>query len=259
MENNMEIYTPGFSQFDFTRKLCNLVFLVDITVGIHKDSRIENINEAFLQMIPILRQIQMDDMSEIEYKISIMIFDQDSYWHVLPTTIMEYDHILIHSGGKEVNYEKAFIKLNEKLTKKEFFAHDGKFAEPIIVLLMGSEMGESGYDDALKSLYDNGWFKASRRYAVFADKAILNSKKVYEFCRIFVTDYGENIIHEINKNTLSEIIMDYTDCRWRNHHILTGFRKEEDISDSSNDEIFYDPEAIVQEWVNMDFKDEDFI
>lgn len=89
-----EIYTPQFGDLKTkgTAKLLNMIFVVDISGSMRYDGRIEAVNEAFRQMLPALKQIQEDSMSEFELKISIMTFDQEARWLVMPTPILEYSH-----------------------------------------------------------------------------------------------------------------------------------------------------------------------
>ena len=91
-DNNKEVYTPGIGTLtqQGTGKLLNIIFIVDISGSMRFEGRIEAVNEAFTQMIPALRQIQMDCMSEFELKISIMTFDQEARWIVnsIPVTEM---------------------------------------------------------------------------------------------------------------------------------------------------------------------------
>lgn len=70
-----------------SRKLLNMIFVVDTSGSMRFDGRIEAVNEAFTSMIPALREIQLNSQSEFELKISIMRFDETAEFIVEPTTI----------------------------------------------------------------------------------------------------------------------------------------------------------------------------
>ena len=57
-----ETYTPQMGNMTTkgTSKLFNIIFIVDVSGSMRYDGRIEAVNEAFTQMIPALRQVQMD-------------------------------------------------------------------------------------------------------------------------------------------------------------------------------------------------------
>ena len=116
-----ESYTPQINslQTNGTAKLLNIFFVVDISGSMRTEGRIYAVNEAFTQMIPALRQIQMDSMSEFELRIAIMTFDQSARWIVPPTPIMEYNHENIECSGYATCFREAFRVLGEKLTRKE--------------------------------------------------------------------------------------------------------------------------------------------
>lgn len=69
-----EIYTTQIDGMTTkgTQKLLNIFFIVDISGSMRADGRIDAVNEAFTKMIPTLRQIQEDCMSEFELRIAMM-------------------------------------------------------------------------------------------------------------------------------------------------------------------------------------------
>lgn len=193
-----EVYTPqmGDMQTKGTAKLLNIIFVVDVSGSMRLDHRIEAVNEAFTQMIPALRQIQIDSMSEFELKISIMTFDQSARWIVAPTPIMEYNHEEIACSEWVTYFSDAYKKLGEKLTRKEYMAHTGKLAQPYIMLITdGEPSSEDNYRPALDELLENGWFKASQRFAVLIGSKAINSPSAREAVSQFVTKPSEGIIN----------------------------------------------------------------
>lgn len=193
-----EVYTPqiGDMQIKGTAKLLNIIFVVDVSGSMRLDHRIEAVNEAFTQMIPALRQIQIDSMSEFELKISIMTFDQSARWTVAPTPIMEYNHEEIACSEWRTYFSDTYKKLGEKLTEKEYMAHKGKLAQPYIMLMTdGEPSSEDNYRPALDELLENGWFMASQRFAVLIGSDAINSPEAREAVSQFVTNPLEGIIN----------------------------------------------------------------
>ena len=92
--NGVETYTPQMGKMTTqgTQKLLNIFFIVDISGSMRFDGRIEAVNDAFVKMVPALRQVQLDCMSEFELRIAIMTFDETARWIVSPTPILEYNH-----------------------------------------------------------------------------------------------------------------------------------------------------------------------
>jgi len=193
-----EVFTPGLGTFQTkgNAKLLNIIFIVDVSGSMRNEGRIDAVNEAFTQMIPALRQIQMDSQTEFELKIAIMTFDQNARWIVNPTPIMEYNHNDIDCSQWVTYFSAAFNKLGEKLTRKEFMAHTGKIAQPYIMLMTdGEPTPNDNYEPVLNKLLENGWFKASQRFAVLIGKDAINSLKARRAVSKFVTSEEEGIIN----------------------------------------------------------------
>lgn len=205
-DNNKEVYTPGIGSLtqQGTGKLLNIIFIVDISGSMRGEKRIDAVNEAFTQMIPALRQIQMDSMSEFELKISIMTFDQDARWIVNPTPIMEYDHNDIACSEWVTFFSNAFRKLGEKLTREEFMAHTGKIAQPYIMFMTdGEPTPEDNYEPELDALLENGWFTNSQRFAVLIGKDAINSTSARNAVSKFVSNPEEGIINAADAATIA--------------------------------------------------------
>lgn len=201
-----EIYTPQFGDLKTkgTAKLLNMIFVVDISGSMRYDGRIEAVNEAFRQMLPALKQIQEDSMSEFELKISIMTFDQEARWLVMPTPILEYSHEDLECSQWVTFFSSAFRKLGEKLTRKEFMAHTGKIAQPYIMFLTDGEPTEDdNYQPELDALLENGWFKASQRFAVLIGSDAINSSSARAAVEHFVTSPEEGIINAVDATAIA--------------------------------------------------------
>lgn len=193
-----ETYTPqiGDMHNQRTSKILNIIFIVDISGSMRYDHRIEAVNEAFTKMIPALREIQIDRMSEFELRISIMTFEQNARWLVTPTPIMEYNHEDIVCSEYVTYFSNAFKTLGKKLTREEFMAHTGKIAQPYIMFMTdGEPTKDDNYQPALDDLLGNPWFRVSQRFAVLIGSDAINSRAAKDAVAQFVTDPTEGIIN----------------------------------------------------------------
>lgn len=198
-----------------SRKLLNMIFVVDTSGSMRSDGRIKAVNEAFTSMIPTLREIQLNSQSEFELKISIMRFDETAEFIVEPTPILEYNHNEIQPSQWVTYYSRAFELLNEKMSRRTYMAHVGKIAKPYIMLMTDGEPTETdNYVPALDALLENGWFKASQRFAVLIGSDAINSDKAREAVAKFVVNPQEGIInaadaeaiaHEVQARTIHTI------------------------------------------------------
>ncbi|MBQ4045376.1 MAG: hypothetical protein II627_02915 [Lachnospiraceae bacterium] len=178
-----------------TQKILNIFFIVDISGSMRFEGRIEAVNEAFTRMIPALRQIQLDSISEFELRIAIMTFDQYARWIVAPTPIMEYNHEPIACSQWVTYFSEAFKTLGEVMTSKAYMAHSGKIAEPYIMFMTdGYPTEDDIYQPALDELKQNGWFRNSRRFAVLIGADAIHSSVARDAVAGFVSDVNEGII-----------------------------------------------------------------
>ena len=200
-----EIYTPqiGGMQTKWAKKLLNIFFLVDVSGSMREEGRINAVNEAFTQMIPALRQIQMDSMSELELRIAIMTFSQAARWIVPPTSILEFKHKEITCDGGIANYSAAFKALREKLTRKEYMAHSGKIAAPnIFIVTDGDSDNNDNLQFEMKQVLSNGWVKVSEKFIVLSE--IENAGKLNRTILEFV---GLNQNRIIKTEDIKEVVL----------------------------------------------------
>lgn len=193
-----ETYTPqqGDLSTKGTLKLLNIFFVVDISGSMRADRRIQAVNEAFTQMVPALRQVQLDCMSEFELRIAIMTFDENARWIVAPTPILEYVHEEIECSQWVTYFSRAFRTLGDKLSRSEYMAYTGKIATPYIMLMTdGEPTEEDNYRPELDKLLENGWFKAAQRFAVLIGKDTINSQSARAAVEKFVSNTTEGIIN----------------------------------------------------------------
>lgn len=200
-----EDYTPqlGGMSTKGTQKILNMLFIVDISGSMKGEGRIQAVNQAFTRMVPALRQLQTDSMSEFELRIGIMTFDETARWIVAPTPILEYDHQEIECSRWVTYYSRAFQTLGEKLTRSEYMAHTGKIAQPYIMFMTdGEPTADDDYQPELDKLLENGWFKASQRFAVLIGQDTVNSPAARAAVERFVTSPAEGIINAVDAEAI---------------------------------------------------------
>ena len=229
-----EIYTPqmGGMTTKGTQKVLNIFFIVDTSGSMRVDGRIDAVNDAFKQMIPELRRIQEDCMSEFELRIAIMTFDETASWIVAPTPILEYNHQEIGCSQWVTYFSRAFQTFGEKMTSKEYMAHTGKIAQPYIMFMTDGEPTEDdNYQPALDELLRNGWFNVSQRFAVLIGKDTINSSAARAAVEKFVSNSVEGIINaadaaaivaEVRAKTIHTVV------NMTKHHIADETDKGED-------------------------------
>lgn len=242
---DMETYTPqmGAMPTKGTQKLLNLFFVVDISGSMRGEGRIEAVNEAFTQMIPALRQIQMESQSEFELRIAIMTFDQDARWEVAPVPIMEYNHEEIACSEWVTFFSSAFDALNEKLTSKAYMAHEGKIAQPYIMFMTDGEPTEDdNYQPALERLLENGWFREAQRFAVLIGQDTINSPSARAAVSRFVTNEQEGIINAADAAAIA------AEVQAKTIHTVVNMTKH-NVDDKTSNNAFGD---------DKDSKDDDF-
>lgn len=182
-----------------TQKLLNIFFVVDISESMQNEGKIDAVNEAFTRMVPALRKVQLDCMSEFELRIAIMTFDETAKWIVPPTPILEYNHEEIECSPWVTYFSRAFRTLGEKLTRNEYMAYTGKIVQPYIMLMTdGEPTEEDNYKPELEKLLENGWFKLAQRFAVLIGRDTINSPSARAAVERFVSNTTEGIIDAVD-------------------------------------------------------------
>lgn len=202
-----------------TAKVLHIVFIVDVSGSMQLDGRMVAVNEAFEKMIPALQEVQRQNASNFEIRISIITFEMDAEWIVEPTPIMEYSHKTIDYTPYRTYYSSAYNALAQRLTSKEefngLFAFDGKRAEPYIMFLTdGFPTEDDDYEPALEVLLNNGWFKHARRYAVLIGTDAIDNPSAREAVSRFVsTPEGiieakdaTDIVSQVQACTIKEVV-----------------------------------------------------
>lgn len=164
-------------------------------------------NEKMEEMLLHLKKIQIEESSELDIVISIITFAEKAECKVEQIMITDYVHNFINFDSVNKSYSNAFAMLNEKLSRKKFMNHTGKIAQPYIIIVTdGESTSEDNYESELDALLENGWFKASNRFAVLVGEDAINSTKARNTVNKFVSNPFEGII---GGNELVDIVSDF--------------------------------------------------
>lgn len=199
-------YTPQIGEMPVksTRKILNIIFIVDTSGSMKYEGRIQAVNEAFTKMIPALRQIQLDCEGVFEMRIWIMTFNASAEWIVEPTPIMEFNFEEIECSDWVTYYSSAFEELDEKMSRSQFLPEKGAIAQSYIMFMTDGEPTEDdNYQDALEELKNNFWFEHSQRYAVLIGKDAVNSSSARAAVEQFVVNPKEGIIDALTAETIA--------------------------------------------------------
>lgn len=176
-----------------TNKVLHMIFIVDISGSMAGDC-IDNVNDAFHQMVPELQEIQRKVGDAFELYISILKFGSDASWAVTPTPILNYVHNDIDAEATGTDFKNAFEALKSKLTRNEFMEHQGKIAEPYIMFMTDGYPNSNDYQSVLDELSENLWYTKSQRYAVLIGEDAISSASARNAVKQFASDEKEGIV-----------------------------------------------------------------
>ena len=150
---------------ELTRRVMVLFLLVD-TSGSMDGAKINTVNDAIANVIPVVRNISAGNADSL-IKIAAMKFDnsvewitqkpeeaETFVWHTLPANGMT------HMG-------EACRQLDKKLsTKGEGFMRQATGSFAPVIFMMSDGQPNDDFDGGLKVLKENKWFKAAIKVAI---------------------------------------------------------------------------------------------
>ena len=140
-------------QIEVPRRTMVVFFIVD-TSGSMQGAKIGAVNSAIEEVLPEIAKIS-DENADAEIKIAVLDFSTDAKW-LTPKPI--------EAGGLTALGD-ACIKLNEKLSRKQFMAEAvGSFA-PALFLLSDGEPTDN-WERGLAKLKENKWYQKAIKAAV---------------------------------------------------------------------------------------------
>jgi uncharacterized protein YegL len=183
------------------KKVMVLFYMID-TSGSMSGTKIGTVNSALEEVMPDLESIsQANDDAEI--KVAIMTFSSGFEWITQngPVSIQDAG-MLVQSGFEAAGLTdlgSACLELDKKLSRTAFLqSATGAFAP--VILLFSDGAPTDNYEDGLKQLYTNAWFKNSIKIAIAigddADMGILQK----------FTSNMESIVKANDRKTLTKLI-----------------------------------------------------
>ncbi len=157
------------------RMILNIIFVIDVS-GSMRGTRIAQVNYALENIFKELKN--RDDLNSV-VKVAIMEFCDVGIWKT-PQPLLLEDFIFTPIDVKYAytNYGNAFVELEKKLHKTEFFNPNlGEYFAPLILFISdGEPVDVNFYPSALEVLKNNPWFKRASKYAIAVGEEAKNMK-----------------------------------------------------------------------------------
>ena len=196
----------------FSGKQIIVIFIVDSSMSM-EGTRIGAVNGALAEVVrESLRSIKASH--NLDIKVAIMSFANNIRWELTPTPLEEVDLPVIKVRPGVTLYGAAFNELSKVLRKDRFMAHSGKIAAPAIIFMTDGEPDSSDhYEDDLRELMSNGWFRSASRFAILIGDAIHNDiarQAVAKFVNdplrdVVAADDSSMIMRQINLATMHTV------------------------------------------------------
>lgn len=223
------------------KKTMVLFFMID-TSGSMSGEKIQSVNEAIREVIPIIKDISNDN-ADAEIKLAVQTFDSFVNWVTpSPVDLNTYKYQdLSANGGTELG--GACSELASKLDKKAFLSSQvGNFA-PVIILLSDGEPNP-GYQAGLNALKQNKYFDKGIKVA-FAIGKDANVNILAEF-----TGNKEFVLEVNNKLLLKTLIKFITVSSTKIGSDVKGTPEDKQqqlaqVIQKEKENIMADPEANV--------------
>lgn len=172
---------------DLRKRVMVVVMVIDISPSM-KGAKMGSVNDALRNVINELRRREHGSTAA-EIRIALITFaTRAEAVTKSPVPVSEYslkDIQPVQSGC--TSYSSAFFLLNEKLSSKEFMKSAAGAYTPLVVLMTDGKPSDPGlYEDAIRELEENKWFKYSTRAAIAIGKEANNpecKKALIEFTK----------------------------------------------------------------------------
>lgn len=145
------------------RRTMTLFFVID-TSGSMKGSKIGSVNDAIVNVLPMLDDISSSN-PDAEIRVAALEFSSGTNWlYDEPKLASDFKWQDVEAGGL-TSLGEACVELNNKLSRNGFMkTASGSFAPAIILLSDGGPTDD--YDSGLSKLKSNNWFKAAIKIAI---------------------------------------------------------------------------------------------
>jgi uncharacterized protein YegL len=149
----------------------NLVvfFVIDCSYSMSIDGRMNSVNHAIREAIPVLKGI---GGSDADLKIAVLKFSNGAEWMYNELTAVEdFTWNDIEPFGY-TDFGAACNELNSKLSRKQFMDSQAGYKKPVVILLSdGEPTDDDEWPEALDRLRANKWFQLSIKIALAVDSA----------------------------------------------------------------------------------------
>ncbi|MBN2864145.1 MAG: VWA domain-containing protein [Bacteroidales bacterium] len=176
-----------------------VLFFVADTSGSMHGTKIQSLNQAVKEVIPMLDEISSNN-ADAQIKIATLVYSSGCKWLYDETKLVS-DFIWqdLSSGGL-TDLGAACLELNNKLSSKAFMqTATGAFA-PVIILMSNGEPTDD-YNRGIEKLKENKWFNAAIKIAIAIGNEEANMEVLKEF-----TGSVESVIVVNNVEALKKII-----------------------------------------------------
>lgn len=201
------------------KRLTNIIFLIDTSGSMGEYGKMDAVNNAMHEAIPIVRNFAAKEAS-VKLKCSILEFNSGTRWIAEQVDAEDLQWMDLNAlGGTSLG--AAYRQLASKLTRKEGGVLAQHFNNaPIIILIT------DGYptDDALGGLSllkKNNWFMAAVKIAIDITEGDVDRKQLIEFTGTseLVIPVASDRLEKVLKNivvdtfTHSEDVQNYVNNR----------------------------------------------
>lgn len=224
-----------------SKKTMVMFFLID-TSGSMDGEKIETVNEAMHEIIPIVRDIS-NDTTDSEIKFAVLGFDSSTSWITpSPVDLNSYKYKELTAGGG-TSMGEAFSELASKLDKNAFLSSQVGNLAPAIILLSDGDPTDD-HRAGLNVLKQNKWYNSAIKVAFAIGKGA-NKSILTEF-----TQNSELVLEVDNKIMLKKLIkfVSVASSKVGSKTKSTAANKQEELVSQVREEkskLAADPEANV--------------
>ena len=146
-----------------------VVFVIDRSGSMSVDGKMNSVNNAVRETIPILQKV---GGSDADVKIAVLMFSDGAEW--MYNDLIDAENFTwndIEPFGY-TEFGAACNELSENLRRERFMKSKAGYKKPVIILMSdGQPTDDEVWPDALKRLKTNKWFQLSIKIALAVDSA----------------------------------------------------------------------------------------
>lgn len=161
---------PGLRKAAPAKTILPLLFLIDVSGSMSRDSRIDSVNTAMQESIEVLNDKMLNN-TELEIHMNVLRFGcfgecpcRWMYDQMSPLNAFIWENL---KAEDNTPLGKAYFELDSKLSRSGFLTSpSGSFAPVIILITDGRPNNSREAEEGLKRLRTNSWFVNSDRMAI---------------------------------------------------------------------------------------------